>query len=189
MDLWPAEEWSAKSLSEAWSVKDVSAHMLVIPTMSKGQVFRAFAGSGFNLDKMNTKLVKKLTAAMSPEEIVAATRSSAGSKSTPPGLNLPGAFTELVVHANDVAEVVGRPVNFETADYVACLNHLKGVQAVFGTKKRIEGLTLRATDTDWATGGGAKVEGSAKDLLLAMASRPIAFARLTGDGVTTLASR
>src|SRR3954471_2097653 len=80
----PVDSWDRPSLCEGWTVKDVAAHMLVIPTKSKGQVFRSFVGSGFNLDKMNARYVKEITTEMSPADIAAATRASAGSHSMPP---------------------------------------------------------------------------------------------------------
>ena len=183
------DDWTKPSLCADWTVKDVVAHMLVIPTLSKGQVFRAFAGSGFNLDKMNAKLVKKLTAHAPPAELAAKTTSSAASRGMPPGLKLPGVFNELAVHSADVAEAVGKPFDLPMTDYVACLEYLKDVQPVFGAKTRVAGLELRATDADWSTGSGPTVSGSAKQLLLAMAGRPSALAHLAGDGLATLRSR
>lgn len=183
------DDWTKPSLCADWTVKDVVAHMLVIPTLSKGQVFRAFAGSGFKLDKMNAKLVNKLAAQMPPAELAAKTTSSAASHSMPPGLKLPGVFNELVVHSSDVAEAVGQPFDLPVTDYVACLEYLKDVQPVFGTKKRVAGLELRATDADWSTGSGPTVTGSAKQLLLAVTGRQSAFDQLTGDGLATLRSR
>ena len=170
-------------------MKDTAAHMLVIPTLSKGQVFRSFLGSGFNLDKMNAKLVKKMTAAMSATEIVAKTRASAGSQSMPPGLKLPGVLTELVVHSSDISEGVGTPFALPVADYLAALDHIKDVQPVFGSKARIAGLTIRSTDAQWSTGSGPIVEGPAQQLLLAVAGRRSALDRLSGEGLATLRAR
>lgn len=183
------EQWDTPSLCGGWSVKDVAAHMLVIPTMSKGQVFRAFAGSRFNLDRMNSTLVTKLAAQMSTAEIAAATRSSASSQSMPPGLKLAGVFTELAVHSSDLSEVAGRPFDLPVSDYVANLDYLKDIQPVFGAKKRIAGLKLQATDADWSTGSGPVVSGPSKQLLLALAGRRSALDKLTGEGLTTLRSR
>lgn len=183
------EDWQRASLCAGWTVTDVVAHMLVVPTMSKAKVFASFSSSGFNLDKMNAKLVTKLTAQLSPNEILAKTRASASSRSLPPGLKLPGAYNELVVHAADVSEAVGAQFDLPTADYVASLDHLKESQAVFGAKKRIAGLKLQANDTVWTTGTGPVVEGSAKQLVLAMAGRRSALDALTGDGLATLRSR
>jgi uncharacterized protein (TIGR03083 family) len=147
-----ADDWSKQSLCADWSAKDLVAHMLVIPTMSKGQVFRAFLGSRFNLDRMNAKLVGKLTATMSTSQLAAATTSSAASHGMPPGLKLPGVLNELVIHSADVAEGVGKPFDLPTADYVSCLAYLQDVQPVFGAKQRIAGLRLQATDSEWSTG-------------------------------------
>jgi uncharacterized protein (TIGR03083 family) len=183
------EDWNKPSLCAGWTVKDVAAHMLVIPTMSKGQVFGAFLRSGFNLDKMNAKLVQQQTAEMSGAEIAAKTRSSASSQGMPPGLKLPGVFNELAIHAADISEAVGKPFDLPTADYVACLEHLKDVQPVFGAKQRIAGLQLQASDSEWSTGSGPNVSGPSKQLLLAMAGRRSAINNLTGEGLATLRSR
>jgi uncharacterized protein (TIGR03083 family) len=183
------DDWNRPSLCAGWTVKDVAAHMLVIPTKSKGQVFRSFLGSGFNLEKMNAKFVRSMTAAMSTAEIAAATRTSAGSQTMPPGLKLPGVLTELVVHSSDIAAGVGTPFELPVEDYVATLDHLKNAQPVFGSKKRIAGLTMRATDAEWSTGSGPTVEGPAQQLVLAVAGRRSALDRLSGDGLATLRAR
>ena len=183
------DDWNKPSLCAGWTVKDVAAHMLVIPTMSKGQVFGSFLRSGFNLDKMNNKLVQQQTAQMSTAEIAAKTRSSATSQGMPPGLKLPGVFNELAIHSSDISEAVGKPFDLPTVDYVACLEYLKDVQPVFGAKKRITGLHLQATDSDWSTGSGPTVSGPSKQLLLALAGRRSALNNLTGEGLATLRSR
>jgi uncharacterized protein (TIGR03083 family) len=184
-----ADDWNKPSLCAGWSVKDAAAHMLVIATMPKGRVFRSFLGSGFNLNKMNAKFVQQLTAKMSTADIAETMRSSAGSRSIPPGLKLPGVLTELVVHSSDISEGVGTPFALPAEDYVAVLDHLKNVQPVFGSKERIAGLTLRATDTSWSTGSGPTVEGPVQQLLLAVAGRRSALDRLSGDGLATMRGR
>jgi uncharacterized protein (TIGR03083 family) len=184
-----ADEWNRPSPCAGWTVRDVAAHMLVVPTIPKGKVFRAFVGSGFNLDRMNAKFVKTLTAQLSTADIAATTRSSAGSHSMPPGLKLPGVLTELVVHSSDIAEGVGKAFTLPVDDYRAALDHVKNVQAVFGTKKRTAGLTLRAVDTDWSSGSGPTVEGPAQQLLLAVTGRRSVLDRLSGDGLATFRSR
>jgi uncharacterized protein (TIGR03083 family) len=184
-----ADEWARPSLCAGWTAKDVAAHMLVIPTKSKGQVFRSFFGSGFNLDKMNAKFVRRIAAGMSGAQIAALTKSSAASQSLPPGLKLAGAHNELVVHSLDVAEGVGRPFALPVEDQIAALEHLVVTQPVFKSKARVAGLTLRATDAGWTSGSGPVVEGSLPDLLLAVAGRPSAYGRLSGDGVATMRAR
>jgi len=185
----PDHAWSTPSLCAGWSVANVAAHMLVTPTMSKGKVFVAFAGSGFNLDKFSQKQVDRLSASMTPAEIVETTRSTAGSQNMPPGLKPLGVLTEVLVHGADITDPLGGSLEIPADHYVAAMDHLKSVKPVFHTKERIEGLALRATDADWTFGEGPLVEGPSASLLLAMAGRDRGYEALTGDGVATMRSR
>jgi hypothetical protein len=65
----------------------------------------------------------------------------------------------------------------------------KGSNLVVGTKRRIEGLTLRATDADWSHGSGPEVAGPIMPLVMAMTGRKVALDNLTGEGVDTLRTR
>ena len=183
------EDWAAQSWCDEWTVKGVAAHLLVSPTMSKGQIVRSFLASGFNLDKMSAKLVGQMTADMSAAEIVAATRDTAGVRSAPPGLKPIGVFGEVLTHAGDISLALGKPLDFPVEHYVIGLDHMKGVQPALGCRKRIEGLKLNATDVDWSTGDGPLVEGDAQHLLSAMTGRRGALDALTGAGVAVLAGR
>ena len=184
-----ATQWDARTWCEDWTVKGVTAHLLVSPTMSKGQIFRSFVGSGFNLDKMSAKLVGGMTANMSTDQMVSATRESAGVQSAPPGLKPIGVLSEVLVHASDISLALGKPFDLPVAHYTMALEHMKAVQPVLGCKKRIAGLRLRANDTDWTTGDGPLVEGTAQLLLAAMTGRRQACDVLTGEGVDVLRRR
>ena len=65
----------------------------------------------------------------------------------------------------------------------------KGSNLLIGSKRRIAGLTLRATDADWITGAGPEVSGPIVSLVMAMTGRKVADDDLTGEGVATLRSR
>jgi hypothetical protein len=58
-----------------------------------------------------------------------------------------------------------------------------------GSTRRIGGLRLRATDSEWTHGEGPEVSGSLVDLVVAMAGRTGALRWLTGDGVAVMAAR
>ena len=58
-----------------------------------------------------------------------------------------------------------------------------------GAAKRIRGLTLTATDLDWTTGQGPRVEGPAEPLLMALAGRRGMTSELSGPVVPVLAER
>ena len=184
-----ADEWQQQSLCADWTIEQVAAHMLVIPTVSKGSIFFNFLTSGFNLDKFSAKMVSRITGEKSPDDIAAAMADSAGSRNNPPGLKPPGIFAEVLVHAGDISEAVGRPLAFPTDHYVVGLEYLKDVQQALGCRERIAGLGLSATDADWSHGDGPTVEGTAQHLALAMAGRTPVLDHLSGDGVDTLRSR
>ena len=96
---------------------------------------------------------------------------------------------ETLVHAEDIRRPLGiahaYPVDAITrvADFYLKSNLL------IGGKKRVAGLTLRATDTDWVRGAGPEVVGPALSLLLAIAGRPAGLDDLTGEGAVMVKSR
>jgi uncharacterized protein (TIGR03083 family) len=183
------EDWEQPSLCEGWTVKGVATHLLVTPTMSKSKVFFAFAGSGFNLSKMSQRQIDRMTSEMSTDDIVTRTRETADVRSAPPGLNPMGVLGELLTHSSDISLALDKPLDLPVDHYVLGLDHMKNVQPVLGCRKRIEGLRLCATDTDWSHGQGPLVEGDAKHLLSAMTGRQAVLGALTGDGVEVLQSR
>ena len=189
LDTLSPEQWDERSLCADWTVKDVTAHLLVAPTMSKGQVFVAFLKAGFNLDKMSATLVDRMTATMTTEELVATTRATAGVRSAPPGLKPLGVFGEVLTHTTDVSLATGAPFELPVDHYVIGLDYFKDVKPVLGCRQRVAGLTLRTTDAEWTSGDGPLVEGPARLLLSAVTGRPAAFAGLTGDGVATMRAR
>jgi hypothetical protein len=64
-----------------------------------------------------------------------------------------------------------------------------GSNTLIGSKRRIEGLALTATDADWSHGAGQLVEGPMLSLLLAMTGRTVACDDLAGEGAETLRNR
>ena len=64
-----------------------------------------------------------------------------------------------------------------------------GSNVLIGGKRRVAGLTLQATDTDWSHGSGPLVSGPARALMLATTGRKAALDELSGPGVETLRAR
>ena len=183
------DDWKKQSLCEDWNVEQVAAHLLVVPTTSKGKVFVTFIGSGFNLDRFSSKMIDAILAEQSTDQLVETFRSTAGSRNVPPGMKPINVLGDLVVHSADISEGVGEPLDYPVDHYVAGLESFKTMQTALGSRKRIAGLELSATDADWSYGEGPLVEGTAKDLVLAMTGRTSAIDRLSGDGVATLRTR
>ncbi len=98
------------------------------------------------------------------------------------------ALTDGLIHHQDIRRPLGlhRPIPAERM--VEALAFGSTARPI-GAAKRIQGLTLRATDVDWQTGSGPLVEGPAEPLLLALAGRPGVVGELSGPGQPTLAER
>ena len=65
----------------------------------------------------------------------------------------------------------------------------KGSNLIIGFKRRIVGLPLHATDTDWSDDSGPAVSGPILALMLAMTGRKTAASQLSGEGVALLQGR
>ncbi len=204
MDIWPvvhaerkalagdlatldAQQWSTPSLCSEWTVRDVLAHMSATASMTPASFFGRFAGSGFSFGKVQAKGIASALGA-SPADTLAWFESVSGSTGRPPG-PVDTILGETLVHAEDIRRPLGLAHQYPMEALVRTADFFKGSNLIIGTKRRIAGLTLTATDTEWTTGTGPEVGGTMLDLLMAMTGRSAAAVNLTGDGVETLRSR
>lgn len=189
LDTLTSEQWAAPSRCEGWTVRDVTAHLLFVLEHSLLATVVVFARNGANLDRMT----KATTAADRRDgpRLVAALRTHAESRRTPPGFTVVAPLTDVVVHAQDICAPLGivHPVDPASArlvlDFVVSAKATKG----FLPRGRFDGLRLAATDLNWASGTGAEVRGPTADLVSAMLGRPAALSALSGDGVALLGER
>lgn len=180
-------EWNARSLCEGWSVEDVLAHMTSAASLTPPTFLLDFASTGFNFAKFADKGIARQRGA-TPGETLARFRAKQDSRKSPPGPKLTW-LGEVIVHAEDIRRPLGIQHTYPSDAVKSVLDFYKGSNTLIGTKDRISGLTLRATDADWTNGSGPLVEGRLIDLLVAATGRKAALNHLTGDGVETLASR
>lgn len=96
---------------------------------------------------------------------------------------------EVVVHGDDIRRPLGLSYPPNPEAVTPCLDMYCKASFPLGSKKRIAGLHLVATDIDWTHGDGPTVSGPALALLSAMTGRAAALDSLTGDGLTTLRRR
>ena len=96
---------------------------------------------------------------------------------------------EVVVHGEDIFRSLGPYRDHPVEHVVAVADFYKGSNLLTGTKKRISGLTLRATDADWSHGHGPEATGPMIALVLAMSGRRLPLDDLKGDGVATMRQR
>jgi uncharacterized protein (TIGR03083 family) len=185
-DLDPAR-WSTPSLCAGWTVHQVLAHMLATAEMTPLTFFARFAGAGFNFAKMAEKDIEKHTRG-GPDATLTAFRAVQSATSSPPGPR-DSWLGETLVHAEDIRRPLGITHEYPLPWVTRALEFYAGSNTLIGGKRRVAGLTLKATDTDWSHGSGPVVEGPAISLLLATTGRAAGAADLHGPGLDTIRSR
>jgi uncharacterized protein (TIGR03083 family) len=110
------------------------------------------------------------------------------SRKHPPG-PLDTWLGEVIVHAEDIRRPLGIRHDYPMDAVVRVADFYKNSNLIIGTKRRIEGLTLQATDANWSHGTGPKVSGPMIALVMAMTGRKAVAKELSGDGVTRLQAR
>ena len=182
-----ASQWETRSLCTKWSVRDMVAHMSSTASMSPAKFFLGMAKAGFNFDKFTDGGVGKHLGP-DPAATLNEFRGLQNSTSAPPGPKISW-LGEVVVHGEDVRRPLGISHTYPSDAVRQVIDFYKGSNMIVGSKKRIAGLALRATDDDWQHGTGDPVEGPLLSLLLAMTGRGAACDDLSGPGVQTLRSR
>lgn len=181
------ERWSHPSMCTGWTVRDVLAHMTATAKITPASFFPKLIGNGFSFDRMQSKDIAKEKGA-SPEETLAGFESVLTSKKRPPG---PPAtmLGETIIHSEDIRRSLGIEHEYPMDAVVEVADFYKGSNLILGTKKRVTGLQLHATDATWSHGSGPEVSGPMLSLLMAMTGRKQALDDLSGEGVATLRSR
>ena len=183
------EQWNAPSLCDQWKVRDVVGHLVGgANKIPMGSMIGMMAKNGFNLNKMLAAGAIE-EGRRSPEELVKAIREAVSLRNTPPMAKPEDTLCDTVIHTQDIRRALGGPGAVPQDRLVLALDRMKNVNMILGNKKRIAGLKLVATDSDWTTGEGPEVRGTGEALLMAMCRRKAAIDDLSGEGVTTLRSR
>jgi uncharacterized protein (TIGR03083 family) len=181
------EQWAVLSLCSDWTVRDALAHMTATGKISGGSFFVKLAGSGFSFAKLQAKDIAR-DRGDSPAAGLRNFESVIGSTKRPPG-PIDTMLGETIVHSEDIRRPLGITHAYPTEALVRVASFFKGSNLIIGAKKRIAGLRLAATDTDWSTGDGPEVSGPVLSLVMAMTGRAAALDDLAGEGVATMRSR
>jgi len=184
----PAEAWGEASLLTGWTVRDVVAHLIATAQMSPPKFVQRLAGSGFRFNAMSDKNIAAVRAGRSDAQLVEEYRSLVDAHTAPPGPTMTW-LGETIVHGEDVFRALGGYRGHPAANVSAVADFYSGSNLLIGAKKRIDGITLRATDTGWTHGSGPEVTGPAIALVMAMCGRKAALDDLSGPGVEVLRSR
>jgi uncharacterized protein (TIGR03083 family) len=187
LDAMDDAAWATPSLCPEWTVRDVLAHMTALARMTPPKFFGKLVTSGFNPGRLQARDIT-LERGTSPAETLERFRGICARNNRLPGQKKTLAG-ETVVHAEDIRRPLRIAHHYPVEALITIADHYKDSDLVAGTRTRIEGLSLRATDIEWSTGSGPSVSGPMLSLLMVMAGRRAPVADLEGDGVQTLRSR
>ncbi|MQS12240.1 maleylpyruvate isomerase family mycothiol-dependent enzyme [Streptomyces kaniharaensis] len=178
-DLTPGQ-WATPSLCTGRSVRDTLAHMAATARMTPPGFFAKLARAGFRFEVMTAREIAELTTG-TPADTLAAFRAQLDSVSHPPG-PVDSWLGETVVHAEDIRRPLGIARGYPMTALTRLADFYRGSNLIVGGKRRVAGLTLSATDTDWSAGSGPEVRGPMLALLLAITGRRVAHTELEGAG-------
>jgi len=181
------EQWATRSLCANWTVRDVLGHMIATAKMTPPKFFVSMAAVGFRFNNMTARGVAR-EATANPADGLANFRSHVNDTTAPPG-PVEAMLGEAVIHSADIRTPLGIAHEYPEEALNRVADFYKASNLIVGAKQRIDGLSLRATDTGWSTGSGPEVAGPHLSLILAMTGRSAALAGLSGAGVDTLRSR
>jgi uncharacterized protein (TIGR03083 family) len=181
------EQWSHPSLCDGWNVQLMTGHVVAGAEQTTGHFLSGFAASLFRFDVMTDVDAHRL-GALAPDVLVQRLRATTTTTNHPPA-PITAMLGEVVAHAEDICLPLGLTSGVSNEAMVETLTTFANSGFPIGSKKRVTGLTLHATDLGWSHGAGPVVEGPATWLMLAMLSRPSSLPHLTGDGVAILNSR
>lgn len=180
LDDLPDELWDAPTLCEGWRVREVAAHMSMGFRYSLPKVAAELLKAGGNLNKMTDRLARKDAAGASAAQLAGFLRDNAHHPWKPPVGGLASALGHDVVHCLDITVALGieRQVPEDRLRVLLANITLRSAK-FFGADLR--GIELRADDLDWSFGSGARLSGTAQDLLLVAFGRRLPAGRLHGE--------
>lgn len=183
----PGDQWATPSLCPEWTAQEALAHMTSTAHITPPAFLLGMAGAGFNFERFSRKGIEHWRGD-SPLQTLQNFRDVQHSRKHPPGPSTTW-LGEAIVHAEDIRRPLGIRHAYPQDAVRQVLDFYKGSNALIGTKRRIDGVTLTATDTDWTHGSGPEARGPMLSLLLAATGRKVALDDLTGEGVAVLRSR
>lgn len=182
-----APQWAAQSWCQGWAVQDTAGHIVAAAEQTPVNFYKEMASAGFKFNVFTNRGARRL-ASIGPDELVRRLRARTSTTNHPPAPVM-AMLGEIVVHGEDIRRPLGLKHQPPEAAVVAVADSWKNSNLLIGSKRRISGLKLQATDTEWAHGDGPEVSGPLLSLVLAMTGRKAVHPDLSGEGVAELAHR
>jgi uncharacterized protein (TIGR03083 family) len=182
-----AAQWATPSLCTGWSIEQCLGHQVGTALMSPTKFFRQLVGAGFSFTRFADKQIAAATA-QGPAGTLAAFVAVQDTTVAPLGPKMSW-VGEALVHGEDIRHPLGIPHDYPLDWVTRSAEFYAGSNALIGGKKRVAGVTLKATDADWTHGTGPTVEGPAVALMMTTTGRTAYLEQLTGPGVELLRAR
>ncbi|KAB1657293.1 maleylpyruvate isomerase family mycothiol-dependent enzyme [Pseudoclavibacter chungangensis] len=166
-------QWSAPSLCEGWTVRDVVGHLVWRVGAPSGEMLstasKAYFGHHVSPDRAIDDLAR--TEAEAPTAaLVADLRRIADTKMQGIGRTGITELTEVVVHAFDITEALGVPLRLSPRSTSAVA--VARTRIPFSAARRaVASSTLCASDARWCIGRGPRREATAGRLIAALFGR------------------
>ncbi len=189
LDTLDETQWNTPSLCSAWTVRDVVGHLVSFSELGTPKAMLRMLLNGFNFDNMNAKLAKDF-GQRSSGELMGLMRKHTESRWTPPGLGPASPLTDVVLHTADICRPLGIQGQLDADKARAALDFLvSSKDKVVAKPACFAGLHLAPHNINWSWGEGPKVNGTASDIMVAIAGRHDALEHLTGEGADQLRAR
>ena len=187
----PEADWERPSLCAGWRIRDVAAHVTLIPAPAPPSTLLVdLAKARANYARWNT-VVSQRRAARTPAQLVQDLQTTAESRAVPWPVNAGNVMWDILVHAQDIAIplAIDLPTPPDAGAAAAARIWELRWPFSFGAKRRLGSFTLTATDANWTVGSGPEIFGPISAVLLLLTGRTeAATPRLAGDGVRGLAT-
>jgi uncharacterized protein (TIGR03083 family) len=178
------DDWRSPSLCRGWAVEDVVAHLVAMGDIESPPMMLGMHATAHALTAIMKRQERDLRQ-LSPRSLMEKLDRQIERRETEAGLR--GSWlTEVVVHGLDVTVPLGHAVIHDEASLVAAAEFYAHRRGPFRRGRRRAGLLLIADDVDWSTGAGPEVTGPMWALVLTLAGRTAALARLDGPGAQEL---
>ena len=181
----------APSPCEAWTVRDIVAHLTLPLTSSVRGSLPLIVRSRGSVPRFTVLATAEQVANYSMPQLVALLRDRARHEWRPPLLPLQAPLTELLVHGYDIRQPLGLAHDPPHAAVRRALEFVVSSKATLGFVGRgqLKGVRLEATDLDWSHGDGAPLRGRGISVLAGALGRQPALDELEGEGVAVMRSR
>jgi uncharacterized protein (TIGR03083 family) len=183
-----AGQLSTPSLCDGWDVKTVAAHL--VSDFADG--FWGFLWSGVRHGDMDRGIdaLARRRAQAPTAEITETLRCRADHRLSPPMTGPLSGLTDVLVHGADIRIPLGLPYAPDAQLAGLALDFLTGPRPMgFGSRRRLNGISLRDRETGRTCGEGVEVSGTVPALLIAATGRTALLDDLDGPGLPLLRER